>query len=182
MTFKNRASGKFHQAVGFLDRESRGGTHHNLERPGKLPAWQMYLMFGIGILLTLVLLGGTFYLWYISGFEISPTVQIRKINNSNPWYAVKLVDGEIVYGKITDINTDPLVIESVYYNYDQKIGGNDSEQKKAINEAGDLRLVKRGNETHGPDGKLQVFRAQVVFMENLRADSGVLRVIEENEK
>ena len=102
-----------------------------------------------------------------------------KVDKNSSWYAVKLVDGEIFYGQITDIKTDPVAINNVYYNYDQakaKEGG------KAIEETGTLRLVKRGKETHGPDGSLQLVRAQVLFMEPLKVDSAVLKAILEYEK
>lgn len=96
------------------------------------------------------------------------------------WFAVKLLDGEFVYGKIDNLKTDPIVINPVYYNYDQVKDGADKSQK--INEAGDLRLVKRGQETHGPDGALEVFKSQFVYMERLRAESKVLQAILQNEK
>jgi hypothetical protein len=186
MSLKNRLKkgldGSTHKAGSFFEKESWSGVLGGFERPHKTGLVQRYALSAVLSFAVLALLAGSYYFWNKANSEASETVQIKKINNTNPWYAVKLVDGDVIYGKITDINTDPLVIDSVYYNYDQKRSENDSGQKKPVNETGDLRLVKRGNETHGPDGKLQVFRAQVVFMENLRADSKVLRVIEENEK
>jgi len=103
--------------------------------------------------------------------------QTSKVAQS--WYAVKLVDGEIFYGQIMDIKADPVVINNVYYDYDQakaKAAG------KTAEETGSLRLVKRGKETHGPDGSLNVVRSQVLFMEPLKADSKVLEAILEYEK
>ena len=103
--------------------------------------------------------------------------QTIKVDKS--WYAVKLVDGEIFYGQITDIKTDPVVINNVYYDYDQAKA---KEAGKAAEETGNLRLVKRGKETHGPDGSMNIVRAQVLFMEPLKADSAVLKAILEYEK
>lgn len=180
--FKKGYDGNHLKAGSFFEKDSWNNVLNGFERPQKAGLAHRYLLPAALILAALGLIAGSFYFLNKADSEASETVQIKKINNSNPWYAVKLVDGDIIYGKITDINTDPLIIDSVYYNYDQKRSENDTGQKKPVNETGDLRLVKRGNETHGPDGKLQVFRAQVVFMENLRADSKVLRVIEENEK
>jgi hypothetical protein len=186
MSLKNRFKKGFdsgsHKAGSFFEKESWNSVLGGFEKPQKTGLAQKYALPVLLSLAALALVAGSFYFLTKANSEASETVQIKKISNSNPWYAVKLLDGDIIYGKITDINTDPLIIDSVYYNYDQKRSENDTGQKKPVNETGDLRLVKRGNETHGPDGKLQVFRAQVVFMENLRADSKVLRVIEENEK
>jgi len=93
------------------------------------------------------------------------------------WYSVKLVDGEIFYGQIKDITSDPIVINNVYYNYDQQ-----KENNNEVNKTDSLRLVKRGKETHGPDGTLNVVRMQILYMEPLKSDSKVLEAILNYEK
>jgi hypothetical protein len=90
------------------------------------------------------------------------------------WYAVKLVNGEIYYGQIKDTKADPVVMSNVYYNYDQTKA---KTEDKAIDETSSLRLVKRGQETHGPSGTMDIVRAQVLFMEPLKTDSKVLKAI-----
>ena len=92
---------------------------------------------------------------------------------ASDWYAVKLANEEIYYGRINDLSADPVVMSDVYYNYNQ--------DEKEASEAGNIRLVKRGNETHGPAGTMNIPRAQVVYMESLSEDSKVLRAILENE-
>ena len=95
------------------------------------------------------------------------------------WYAVKLVNGEIFYGQIADTKADPVVIANVYYNYDQ------AKEKDVLNpakETGNLRLVKRGQETHGPAGTMGIVRTQVLFMEPMKSDSKVLQAILQYEK
>ncbi|MDD5071819.1 MAG: hypothetical protein PHQ42_03735 [Patescibacteria group bacterium] len=92
------------------------------------------------------------------------------------WYAVKLVDGETFYGQIKDVAADPVIMENVYYNYDQQKSG------KTIEETGSLRLVKRGQETHGPEGIMNIVRTQVLYMEPLKKDSKVLEAILNYEK
>ena len=93
------------------------------------------------------------------------------------WYAIKLINNEIFYGQIKNTKADPIVVANVYYNYDQK----DSNQKQ-VNETNSLRLVKRGKETHGPVGVMDIVRSQVLFMELLKADSKALQAILEYEK
>jgi len=87
------------------------------------------------------------------------------------WYAIKLVNEEIYYGQVEDTASDPVVIENVYYNYDQQKGN------KEITETGSLRLVKRGQETHGPAGTMDIIRSQILYMEPLKEDSKVLEAI-----
>jgi len=95
------------------------------------------------------------------------------------WYAVKLVDGEIFYGQVADVKADPVALANVYYNYDQ---AKEKDGSSAVPETGNLRLVKRGQETHGPAGSMNLVRAQVLFMEPLKADSKVLKAILQYEK
>ncbi|MBI2459582.1 MAG: hypothetical protein HYV53_03465 [Parcubacteria group bacterium] len=102
------------------------------------------------------------------------------------WYAVKLVNGEIFYGQVSELKADPVVLANVYYNYDQakakETGGTATERGLPAAEAGNLRLVKRGQETHGPAGTMDLVRSQVLFMEPLKSDSKVLKAILEYEK
>ncbi len=95
---------------------------------------------------------------------------------SERWYMVKLTDGEIFYGQIKDTASDPVIINNVYYDYDQ-LNGEEGKKEKSNN----LRLVKRGKETYGPDGTIHIIRDQILYMEPLREDSKVLRAILENE-
>lgn len=90
------------------------------------------------------------------------------------WWSVKLVNGEIFYGQIGDVASDPLVIKNIYYDYDQikKKEGMDTQNASA-----NLRLVKRGKEAHGPNGVINIVRAQVLYMEQLKDDSKVLQAI-----
>lgn len=99
------------------------------------------------------------------------------LNNDDNWYAMKLVNNEIYYGQVEDTTTDPIVIRNVYYNYDQ-----DKEEVKDPTQAGNLRLVKRGKETHGPEGTMDIIRSQILYLEPLKADSKVLKAILDYEK
>ncbi|MFH1427267.1 MAG: hypothetical protein ABIG60_01940 [Patescibacteria group bacterium] len=121
------------------------------------------------ILLAIIIAGILIYWIFFHGGE-------EKVKeNTTLWYSVKLVNGEIYYGQITDTKADPVVLNNVYYNYDQLKGEGSVATEKT--ETGNLRLVKRGKETHGPDGTMNIVRAQVLFMEPLKEDSKVLRAI-----
>jgi len=90
------------------------------------------------------------------------------------WYSIKLQNNEVFYGLVGDISSDPIVVRNVYYNYDQTEDGEQTE-------SGNLRLVKRGKETHGPDGSLDIIRSQVQYLEPLGEESKVLKAIKANE-
>ncbi|OGF26917.1 hypothetical protein A2303_05440 [Candidatus Falkowbacteria bacterium RIFOXYB2_FULL_47_14] len=95
------------------------------------------------------------------------------------WYSTKLMNGEVYYGQIDDLSSDPVIIRNVYYNYDQ-LNQEEGEEKKG--DTANLRLVKRGKETHGPDGSMSLVRTQIVYMEPLKNDSKVLKAILDYEK
>jgi hypothetical protein len=71
------------------------------------------------------------------------------------------------------------VIENVYYDYDQL---NPAAKEEERSDTSSLRLVKRGKETHGPVGTMNIVRAQIVYMEPLANDSKVLKAILDYEK
>jgi hypothetical protein len=103
--------------------------------------------------------------------------EIEAVSQEAKWYAVKLVDGEIFFGQTSDTATNPLTIEKVYYNYDQSKDGAKTDESSP-----NLRLVKRGKETHGPTGEMKIYQAQILYLEPLKDDSKVLGAIREYEK
>lgn len=124
-------------------------------------------------ILAIFLIGAAVY------FLFFRTKSVATSPKTKDWYAVKLVDGEIFYGQVIDVKADPVVIDNVYYNYDQT---KEKDSLKPAQETGNLRLVKRGQETHGPAGSMNIVRAQVLYLEELKSDSKVLKAILEYEK
>ncbi len=116
-------------------------------------------------------------------FFVGKADEAAKPAMEKKWYAVELIDGRMFFGQIADTSADPVVLENVYYDYDQiKKNNSGGEQAQEKSESANLRLVKRGKETHGPSGGMEIARAQVVFMEPLAEESKVLKAILEYEK
>lgn len=126
---------------------------------------------GLVFVLIIVIL----FLVYYSFFRTTGDQNQETINMEEKWYSVELVNGEVFYGLISDVKADPLVVKNVYYNYDQEKDGEEVG-------SGNLRLVKRGKETHGPDGSINIIRTQVKFFEELKPESKVLQAILANEE
>jgi len=125
-------------------------------------------------ILAILVVGATVYFLFLKNKS-----WFNDSDKSQAWYAVKLVNGEIFYGQISDTKADPVVMANAYYNYDQAKG---KDASTTVPETGNIRLVKRGQETHGPAGTMDIVRAQVLFMEPLKADSKVLKAILDYEK
>ena len=119
----------------------------------------------------IIFIGNIIYWLFFNGEEVN-----QPSDNLN-WYAVKLINKEVYYGQVYDVSADPVIIKNVYYNYEQinNKGGDASETDN-------IRLVKRGKETHGPSGIMDIIRSQIIYMEELKDDSKVLKAILEYEK
>ena len=97
---------------------------------------------------------------------------------SQNWYAATLCDGTIYYGQISDVKANPVVLSDAYYDYDQAKA---IKEKKPFIETGNIRLVKRGQETQGGDGSLLLYQDNI-SLEPLRDDSKILKAILEYQK
>lgn len=147
------------------------GTLKKINRPnqsieGNAMSWKNIFLI---IVLAIVLVFSFFYY-----FDV---YRPNKMSQEKEWQAIKLINEEMFYGQIKDIGANPVVVNNVYYNYDQI-----NEERKDDKEMGNIRLVKRGQETHGPTGSMSIISSQILFIEPLGEDSKVLRAILDYEK
>lgn len=84
--------------------------------------------------------------------------------DSAAYQAVFLTNEQIYFGRLKNINPDYLILLDVYY---VKVGENNVGQ-----------LVKLGTiEPHGPKDEMIINQDQVLFWENLKLDSPIVRTI-----
>ena len=81
------------------------------------------------------------------------------------YQAVFLVGGQVYFGKLSAQGDDYLLLDDVFYLSDTSAS------------APQGQLVKRGNELHGPREPMIIPVREVLFIENLRADSQVATAI-----
>ena len=85
--------------------------------------------------------------------------------DSDTYQAVFLTNDQIYFGRLKNISSDYLILFDVYY--------------VKINESGAGQLVKLGvGEPHGPKDEMIINQDQVLFWENLRLDSQVVKTIQ----
>jgi len=123
------------------------------------------------LVLAVLMIVGAVY-WQFRQPPVSAVKEAKKEEN-NQWYMVRLADKEVFYGQVADQSADPVVLNNVYYDYDQPKDGEAPKTEETPN----MRLVKRGKEAHGPSGTMNIVRSQVMFMEPLADDSKVLKAI-----
>lgn len=95
-------------------------------------------------------------------------------SRSEQFSAVFLTNGQVYFGEIRDITKTEIVLENVYY-LQANSAGTQGATPDALNQS--FKLVKLGDELHGPTDELFVNRDQVVFYEYLREDSKVVESI-----
>ena len=82
----------------------------------------------------------------------------------NTYQSIVLTTDQVYFGHLKSINDNYLILSDVYYIKIESEGG---------------RLVKLGvNEAHGPQDKMVINQDHVVFWENLRPDSQVVKTIQ----
>ena len=123
-----------------------------------------------------VLVGGFLYLRY---FLFPAAV------NKDSWQAVFLRNDQVYFGRLR-ISDEFFVLRQVYYlqTEDEKenklnptaSGSVDVEIKKKS-----TKLVKLGNELHGPEDRMFIEKSSVLFWENLKDSSSIVRSIKANE-
>jgi len=86
--------------------------------------------------------------------------------DSSIYQAIFLTNDQIYFGRLKNISSDYLILSDVYY--------------AKVNENGAGQLVKLGEgEPHGPRGEMIINKNQILFWENLKPDSPVVKAIKQ---
>src|SRR3989344_289740 len=98
---------------------------------------------------------------------------------SSGYSAVFMTNNQVYFGKLSDSNTPLPKLREVYYlRVDRPL------QPPPATESAqpDVQLVKLGNELHGPVDEIQFNRDQILYIEELKSDSRIVKAIEEFKK
>lgn len=90
-------------------------------------------------------------------------------SQGDAYSAVFLANGQVYFGKMTKNSDKEIVLNNVYY---LQVG----EAATTLNQ-NSFKLVKLGDELHGPTDELFINKANVIFYEYLRDDSKVVESI-----
>ncbi|HPI67260.1 MAG TPA: hypothetical protein PKZ16_01835 [bacterium] len=98
--------------------------------------------------------------------------------NKTEWQAIFLADGQVYFGKVTTENSRTIIIKNIYYLQTPGViqqGGGDNINKQGT----EISLIKLGNEVHGPTDEMRINRQQVLFVEDLKDDSKIVKAIKD---
>lgn len=97
--------------------------------------------------------------------------------NSSRYQAVFLVNGQIYFGKLEAFNDASFKLTDIYYPQAQTTG---EEEETATDTQSGIQLIKLGDEVHGPESEMFISKEQILYYENLKADSKVAELIKQN--
>lgn len=100
----------------------------------------------------------------------------KKDIKSSGYSAVFLTSNQVYFGKFSDADSNYPKLREVYYLRVER-----PLQPPPATESAqpDISLVKLGNELHGPVDEIKFNRGQILFVEDLKTDSKIVKAIEE---
>lgn len=99
-----------------------------------------------------------------------------KYIDKTKFQAVFLNGGQVYFGRVHTLNDKFITIDNIYYlKVNQQVQPN---QTATTSSAQDVTLAKLGCELHGPTDNMVINRDQVLFWENLKSDSQVVKAID----
>jgi hypothetical protein len=107
--------------------------------------------------------------YFLRARVLAPTADA----NSSGYQAVFLTNGQVYFGKISNADGDYVTLTNIYY-----LQANQALQGTTATQAQPFSLVKLGKELHGPTDTMYINRSQVLFYEDMRTDSSVVKSIE----
>jgi hypothetical protein len=128
----------------------------------------------IVLLLVLVALA-MFWSWWLFGRNTN--YDENKAVNTKQFQAVFLTNGQVYFGKLTDLNHKYVTLTDIYYLQVQSSSGSLQNASSSANSNSQVSLAKLGSELHGPEDKMSISSDQVLFWENLKGDSKVSQAI-----
>lgn len=131
------------------------------------PNGHWLLPFMGGILVALIVIVGVFGL---NQKQVASETDIE----ADKYQAVFMTNGQVYFGKLADINRTYADLTEVYYLQVQQ-----AVQPAATDQKSQVSLTKLGSELHGPTDKMHISRDQILFWENLKDDSTVVKAIKE---
>ena len=128
----------------------------------------------VWIVITILLVASTTVLWLKTNSTSPLAVDTSK------YQAVFFTNGQVYFGKLSAFNGEYMKLTDVYYLQTQAGEGTDSENpQQTTTDESNVQLIKLGNEIHGPQDEMVISKSQVLFYENLKADSQVSKSIEQ---
>ena len=128
------------------------------KKAGGRMIWVIILLIAVGLV----------FLWQTGKLGATGTT------NSNKYQAVFLTNNQVYFGKLSNAASQYPVLRQVYYlQVTQTLQPKDQNAQPINN----INLVKLGGEIHGPADEMVINRDHILFYEDLKDDSQVVKAI-----
>jgi len=130
------------------------------------------------ILILAVLAVGLFLVSKYTNWNILKVSKTTAGAQKSGWQAVFLTNGQVYFGQIKKNNDDGVLLKNIYYL--QMVQGDQAQLAQTQGQTTpqqNLSLVKLGNELHGPTDEMLINKTQVLFIEEMKQDSNVVKAI-----
>ncbi len=97
---------------------------------------------------------------------------------SDKYQAVFLTNNQVYFGKLSKAGSAYPVLRDIYYLRVTQV----LQPRDPNNPQQQINLVKLGGELHGPEDEMRINKEQILFVEDLKADSQVVTAINEYKK
>lgn len=131
----------------------------------------------IGIWLTLLI--GIILIVGLSWIIVS-SLDNSTFEKKTDWQAIFLNNNQVYFGKVVKENDLVVVVKNIYY-LQSAMSLQRSDDKSLQQQGGEFALIKLGNEIHGPEDEMFINKEQVMFIENLKEESKIVKAIENYE-
>ena len=141
--------------------------------------WQAFALLELSILIIILLFGFN----QLSSAtqqktkQQSPSEDLNQLVTQSEFQAIFLDNGQVYFGQINKINNKQLFIKNIYYLQSDR-----SAKVTEKNKSQDIKLIKFGHELHNPKDEMLINQEHVLFIENLKSDSKVVKAIKEQSK
>jgi hypothetical protein len=130
----------------------------------------------VGLVVLVVVVVGLLFAWQAKNGSTGAT-GVEK----DRYQAVFMTNGQVYFGKLAKLDAGYTELTDVYYlQVQQSVQPGAKEEAAAANsEQPQVSLTKLGNELHGPTDKMHIAKDQILFWENLKDDSTVVKAIKD---
>jgi len=140
-----------------LKSRSRDAGESEAVSPRTLPPGPKFSLIALGIIVILAIL-----------------LYAPSLIGARKWRAVFLANNQVYFGKLfyPPFSSTASLTDIYYLQISSGLQPKDSQTAST-----DIKIVKLGSEIHGPEDKMVIGKSQILFFEDLRDDSAVVKAI-----
>ena len=154
---------------------SSAGRRNAVENDEKKRGSKKGLWWTLVIIVVLVLVAvAGWFVW-------SNTKNIGAAIDESKYQAVFLANGQIYFGKLQSYNNEYFRLTTGYSAQATTSDTDQTDQEETTTPNSDVQLIRLGDEVYGPENEIFITKEQVLHFENLKKDSKVTHLIDQNE-